>query len=120
GIVLATATLLIVANTIRLAVYARRDEIEILTLVGASRTFVRVPFLIEGAIQGLLGGLVGLAILYALFRAAVPVLGDALDLFLGWSQPGFLSAARAAVLVGGGALFGLVGAAVAVARTRVT
>ena len=120
GVILALATLLIVANTVRLAVYARRDELEILALVGASRTFLRVPYLIEGAIQGTLGGLLGVGLLYALFRIAVPQLGDALDLFLGWSQPLFLPPERIAVLVGSGAGFGLLGAGIAVARTRVS
>jgi cell division transport system permease protein len=120
GAVLAFAALLVVANTIRLAVYARRDEIEILALVGASRTFVRTPFLIEGVAQGALGGAIGLALLYATFRLVVPQLGDALELFLGWSQPAFLSPRSMALLVGGGAGFGLVGAAIAVARTRIS
>lgn len=120
GTILALATLLIVANTVRLAVYARRDELEILALVGASRTFLRVPYLIEGALQGTIGGLLGVGLLYALFRVAVPQLGDALDLFLGWSQPEFLSTARVALLVGSGAGFGVLGAALAVVRTRVS
>lgn len=120
GAILALATLLIVANTVRLAVYARRDELEILALVGASRTFLRVPYLIEGAVQGTLGGLLGVGLLYALFRVAVPQLGDALDLFLGWSQPAFLPPSRSGLLVGSGAGFGLLGAAIAVARTRVS
>ncbi|MCL4684206.1 permease-like cell division protein FtsX [Myxococcota bacterium] len=120
GAILAVATLLIVANTVRLAVYARRDELEILALVGASRTFLRVPYLIEGAIQGTLGGMLGVGLLYALFQIAVPQLGDALDLFLGWSQPEFLSSARSALLVASGAGFGLLGATLAVARTRVS
>ena len=54
----------IVTNTIKLTIYSRRDEIEILKLVGATDRFVRLPFLLEGMIQGLLGG--GMAIL-ALF-----------------------------------------------------
>jgi cell division transport system permease protein len=120
GAILALATLLIVANTIRLAVYARRDEIEILALVGASRTFLRVPYLLEGAIQGTLGGLLGVGLLYGLYRIAVPQLGDALELFLGWSQPHFLAPDRIAALVAGGAAFGLVGAAAAVWRTRIS
>src|SRR5207253_8852815 len=49
------AALLVVANTIRLAVYARRDEIEIMKLVGATDGYVRAPFLLEGALQGLIG-----------------------------------------------------------------
>jgi len=120
GAILALATLLIVANTIRLAVYARRDELDILALVGASRTFLRVPYLIEGVIQGTLGGLLGVGLLYGLYRIAVPQLGDALELFLGWSQPSFLAPESIAALVAGGAAFGLFGAAVAVARTRVS
>jgi cell division transport system permease protein len=120
GAILALVTLLIVANTIRLAVYARRDELDILALVGASRTFLRVPYLLEGVIQGLLGGALGVALLYGLFRIAVPQLGDALELFLGWSYPGFLAPDRIAALIAGGGGFGLVGAAVAVARTRVS
>lgn len=120
GAVLSLAALLIVANTIRLSVYARRDELSILALVGASRTFMRVPFLIEGALQGAVGGLAGVALLYAVFRSAVPQLADALELFLGWSDPSFLAPGRVALLVGGGAAFGLAGAALAVARTRVS
>src|SRR5207237_10472886 len=50
------AALLVVANTIRLAVYARRDEIEIMKLVGATDGYVRGPLLLGGALQGLLGG----------------------------------------------------------------
>jgi cell division transport system permease protein len=120
GTVLALATLLIVANTIRLAVYARRDELEILSLVGASRTYVRVPFLLEGLVQGAIGGLFGVALLYVIFQVAVPQLRDALELFLGWSDPAFLSPRNVGILVAGGAGFGFAGAAVAALRTRVS
>jgi cell division transport system permease protein len=120
GIVLATATLLIVANTIRLAVYARRDELEILSLVGASRTYLRVPFLLEGLVQGAIGGLFGVGLLFAIFHVAVPQLRDALELFLGWSDPSFLSPRNVAILIAGGAAFGLTGAGVAALRTRVS
>ena len=120
GAVLGLATLLIVTNTIRLAVYARRDELEILALVGASRTFLRVPFLIEGLLQGAVGGLLGVGLLFAIFNVAVPQLGDALELFLGWSDPSFLSPRNVGILVAGGAAFGFTGAAVAVAATRVS
>jgi cell division transport system permease protein len=120
GVVLALATLLIVTNTIRLAVYARRDELEILALVGASRTFLRVPFLIEGLLQGAVGGLLGVGLLFAIFHVAVPQLRDALELFLGWSDPAFLSPRNVGILVSGGAAFGLTGAAAAVAATRVS
>jgi cell division transport system permease protein len=120
GVVLALATLLIITNTIRLAVYARRDELEILALVGASRTFLRVPFLIEGLLQGAVGGLLGVGLLFAVFHVAVPQLRDALELFLGWSDPAFLSPRNVGILVAGGAAFGFTGAAAAVAATRVS
>jgi cell division transport system permease protein len=119
GSVLALATLLIVANTIRLAVYARRDELEILGLVGASRTTVRLPFLIEGVVQGAIGGALGVVLLYGVFHVAVPQLRDALELFLGWSDPAFLTPRNVGILVAGGAGFGFAGAAVAALRTRI-
>jgi cell division transport system permease protein len=115
GIVLGLATLLIVSNTIRLAVYARRDEIEILTLVGASRTFVAVPFLLEGAVQGALGGALALAGLAALYRLALPGLSSALSLVLGDTPPGFLAPSEMLVLVGVGALLGVVSSAASLA-----
>jgi len=62
---LSMAVLFIVANTTKLAIYARREEIEILKLVGATDWFVKTPFLLEGLIQGVLSGLVALLVLYS-------------------------------------------------------
>lgn len=113
GCVLAAAALLIVANTIRLAIYARRDELDILALVGASRTFVRVPFLLEGALQGLLGGLAALAIVYGVYAAFAPRLAHALELVLGRADLVFFTTAQALALVAAGALLGLFGSVTA-------
>ncbi len=118
GAVLGLATLLIVANTIRLTLHARRDELEILSLVGASRIFLRVPFLIEGVLQGMAAGVLALALLYGLFHLAVPQLGDGLELFLGWKDPVFLSLRDALGLLAAGAGLGVVGAAAALAGER--
>jgi cell division transport system permease protein len=113
GIVLALATLLIVSNTIRLAVYARRDEIEILRLVGAGRSFVSVPFLVEGFIQGSLGGVVAVALLYAFFRVLLPGLEGGLELLLGFARPVFIGAEGMFSLVVAGAVLGTLGSGLA-------
>lgn len=54
-------------NTIRLTVYARREQIDIMDLVGATETYIELPYIIEGVVHGLFGSLISTAILYSLF-----------------------------------------------------
>lgn len=91
-------TLFVIVNTIRIAVHARRDEIEVMQLVGATEVLVGAPFVIEGILVGVLGALVALAIVFA---SAGPVTGalvrflDILPLSLG---PNFLAQLAVGVL----------------------
>ena len=65
GLLLIIVSALLLFNTIRLTIFARKDIIEIMKLVGATRSFIRRPFLIEGFVQGLIGALLASGILYA-------------------------------------------------------
>ena len=68
AIALGVAAVALIANTIHMAVYARREEIEIMKLVGASNWYVRVPFLFEGMLEGLIGGLIAVAVGLGAYR----------------------------------------------------
>jgi cell division transport system permease protein len=61
---LIAASLMLVGNTIRLSIYTRRREVEVMRLVGATRWFIRWPFMIEGVVVGFVGGLVAILILW--------------------------------------------------------
>lgn len=65
---LVVAVLFIVSNTIKLTIYARRDELEVMSLVGATRFFIKAPFLIEGIIQGGAGALLAMGLLLGLYE----------------------------------------------------
>jgi cell division transport system permease protein len=67
GFLLGVAVITITANTIRLSIYARREEIELLRLIGAKEGFIRAPFFIEGAVVGFLGAMIALLSLAGLF-----------------------------------------------------
>ena len=58
------ASLLLIGNTIRLSIYTRRREIEVMRLVGATRWFIRWPFMIEGVVVGMLGGAIAILVLW--------------------------------------------------------
>jgi cell division transport system permease protein len=79
AVALGAAAVALIANTIHMAIYARREEIEIMRLVGASNWFVRTPFLIEGAIEGLLGGALAVAFVVIAQQLSVDRLQDLPD-----------------------------------------
>jgi len=110
-----TAALLVVANTIRLAVYARRDEIEIMKLVGATNAYVRTPFLLEGMLQGLAGALLAVVGLEIVQRLVIPRAAAAFSFAAGAAAP-HLAVLHFGILAGAGAVVGLLGSYLAVAR----
>lgn len=117
GAVLGVASLFIVANTIRLAVYARAQEIEIMRLVGATRTYIQIPLILEGTLQGGLGAALALGLLYGLFRATMWQMGSAASIiFTGPELAQFLATQYGAAMIGVGILLGGVGSLVAVRR----
>ena len=110
--ILAFAALLIVTNTIRLAVFARRDELDILRLVGASRAFTNTPFVVEGIAQGAAGGTLAVLLLFGIFSLVLPGLEFGFEVVLG-SAPRFFHASEMLVLIGQGAALGLIGSVAA-------
>ena len=74
GLLVLIAAMLLVFNTIRLTVYARRDVIKAMKLVGATNRFIRAPFVIEGILQGLLAGGISASVLHLSFERLLPKL----------------------------------------------
>jgi cell division transport system permease protein len=117
GGILVLAGVFTISNVIRLTVYARQDELDIMRLVGATRAYVKGPFVMEGMLQGGLGGLVAVGLLWLAFRvlateamAASDLMGRAVVLLprrLTW------------LLVVGGMGVGIVGSLVSLGRTKV-
>ena len=116
GLLIFLATSLIVANTIRLNVYAHRDEISILKLVGATHWFIRLPFIMEGAFWGLTGGLLACLTLWLLQTSLAPQLTQHFADSLSGMQVVLFTGSTAAILVLCGLILGTFGSAMAVRR----
>jgi len=114
-ILLLVVSLVLIGNTIRLAIYSRRREIGIMRLVGASNWFIRTPFLMEGVLQSIIGSVLAILTLVAAQSVIVPWLQSTLA-FLQISVPVATVAQLVALLIGAGVLIGLVGSGVAVRR----
>jgi cell division transport system permease protein len=110
------ATFFIVGSTSKLAIVARQDEVEIMQLIGASEELIQAPFVVEGMIQGLAGGVVaiaGLGITYGLLQAEVARMGG---LFAPMDELRFLNLTSLGLLLGTGWLLGAVGSLVSLRR----
>jgi len=102
------AAVSIVASTTRLAIYSRREEVEIMRLVGAAEGFIKAPFYITGLVQGLVGGAAGLAALFGFFNAVMDHIGTGAR--SGVLPIRFLSVEEMAAVIAGSMLVGGLGA----------
>jgi cell division transport system permease protein len=106
GTAFAIVAIIIIGTTIRMAVLQRGREIAIMRLVGATDGFIRRPFLVQGAIKGMLGGLVAVALCFVSYGL--------INRYL--IQAAFFSRTQALAIVGFGTLIGLLGSATSVGR----
>ena len=108
-----------IANVVRLTILLHRDEIEILRLVGAPEFLIRGPYLLGGLVQGLLGALVALALLWVATRAVLAWVAATKNALLGVFAVRFLPASACLLLVTFGLAAGLLGGLLAVRRGNV-
>jgi cell division transport system permease protein len=114
GLILLAASTILIANTIRLSIFSRRREIEVMKLVGATNWFVRGPFMLEGLICGLGGSLLAVILLFLSKEVALPSIIPRLD-----SGPGVEALAfwaNALILLGLGLLLGAAGSGLTLRR----
>jgi len=116
GGILVLASFFIISNVIKLNVLARRSEIEILRLVGATNTFIRVPFLMEGVAMGVAGAALSLVIVLALVKSFPLYLGSSLGALQELISFRYLSASQVLGLLGGGGLVGFLGSLSSIGR----
>jgi cell division transport system permease protein len=118
GAVLALAAVLTVTTATTLVMHLRREETEIMRLVGATETVIRLPRLLQGLAQGLVAGTLALAVLEVAFALVTPRLEPLLPVTLGLQRAVFLSVPQMLVLIGGGAALGAVGGLLAARRAH--
>jgi cell division transport system permease protein len=114
GLILLAASTILIANTIRLSIFSRRREIEVMKLVGATNWFVRGPFMLEGLICGLGGSLLAVILLFLSREVALPSIIPRLD-----SGPGVEALAfwaNALILLALGLLLGAAGSGLTLRR----
>jgi cell division transport system permease protein len=114
-VMLAIVSLIFINNTIRLAIYARRKEIGIMRLVGASNGFIRMPFLMEGVMQALIGATLAILSVVGLQAVVLPRLSEVLQ-FLPVAVDRGTTVQIAGVLILAGVFIGLLGSGFALRR----
>ncbi len=116
GGILILASFFIISNVIKLNVFSRKDEIEILRMSGATNTFIRIPFLLEGVVLGFLGGLLSLLLLLVLIRIFPFYLGGSLGALRELINFRYLTFGQSVNIILGGAAIGFMGSLTSLAR----
>lgn len=113
---LVLAVVFIVSNTIKLTIYARRDEIEVMSLVGATSFFIKAPFLLEGLMQGLAGAVIAVGLLLGMYAGFLHNAGSFLTFNPVSSGLGFLPLEYIGGIVIAGAILGFIGSLTSLKR----
>jgi len=116
GGILILASFFIVSNVIKLNVFSRKDEIEILRLVGGTNFFIRIPFLAEGITLGVIGGLLSLLLLFVVIKLFPLYLGSTLGALNELINFRYLTFTQSLALILSGAVIGLLGSLSSLAK----
>jgi cell division transport system permease protein len=116
GGILFLAISFIISNTIKLSIYARKEEIEIMRLVGATEGYIKIPFLIEGLFQGVSGAILSLGLLFLLFQSFLLKSGPFIKASLGPIEFSFLPWSSIGGVISVGVFLGFLGSYLSLAR----
>jgi cell division transport system permease protein len=113
---LIAASLMLVGNTIRLSIYTRRREVEVMRLVGATRWFIRWPFMIEGVVVGFVGGLVAILVLWLGKITVVDPLSDSFSFLAAQNNSTLSFPALVAILFAAAVIVSTIGSGITLRR----
>ena len=115
SIIMLVSAMGLIANTVRMAVFARRKEISIMKLVGATNWFIRIPFLIEGMVEGLIGGMFAVGAIFAMKFAFIDPLRGEVGFVPSWIDTGEIMF-TVPILLGAGVLIAALASLLAMRR----
>ena len=110
--IMGLASIIIIFFSITITIYVRRDEIRIMRLVGCTNSFIRIPLLFQGLLEGFIGSILGLSILYGLFN----LYGMYNLMLMDINIESFLTLGQIAMVLGVGTFLGLMGGALPLRR----
>jgi len=115
GVLIVAATVFVSANTIKLTLCTKRQELEIMSLVGATDAFIQTPFYIQNMIEGLLGGVIAVGVLFGTYKLFIGGV-ESPHLLLSSGDIAFLSPAACGALLSAGILIGWIGSFLSLKR----